>query len=99
MALTRRRKRVLFRGSLYGLLVVATVLAVFLADWEAIGRNFFNPEMMSELDREKYFSRLRKGGLGVHLIKKIMDVVEYTVSPGVKNCLTMVKYMNPARAR
>ena len=46
-------------------------------------------------DKDEYLMRLQKGGLGVHLIKKIMDVVEYTVSPGVKNCLKMVKYIRP----
>ncbi len=72
-------------------------VTIILTDMGEEG-NLFNPDALSELDREKYFTRLRKGGLGVHLIKKIMDVVEYTVSPGVKNCLTMVKYVKPARA-
>jgi len=52
----------------------------------------FNPEELSPLDKEEYLSNLSRGGLGVHLIKKIMDEVEYTVSPGVHNCLKMVKY-------
>ncbi len=57
----------------------------------------FNPETMSSFDKEEYLQRLTKGGLGVYLIKKIMDEVEYTVSPGVRNCLTMVKYAYPAK--
>lgn len=72
-------------------------ITIILTDMGEEG-SLFNPDILSDLDREKYFTRLRKGGLGVHLIKKIMDVVEYTVSPGVKNCLTMVKYVQPARA-
>ena len=59
----------------------------------------FNPEALSDVDKDEYLMRLQKGGLGVHLIKKIMDVVEYTVSPGVKNCLKMIKYIRPVTGR
>jgi len=52
----------------------------------------FNPDELSAVDKERYLQNLSRGGLGVHLIKKIMDEVEYTVSPGVQNCLRMVKY-------
>ncbi len=55
----------------------------------------FNPDDLSPVDKEEYLKTLSKGGLGVHIIKKIMDEVEYTVSPGVQNCLTMTKYTNP----
>ncbi len=52
----------------------------------------FNPDELSAVDKEKYLQNLSRGGLGVHLIKKIMDNVTYTVSPGVNNCLKMVKH-------
>jgi serine/threonine-protein kinase RsbW len=52
----------------------------------------FNPDDLSPVDKEEYLRNLSRGGLGVHLIKKIMDEVEYTVSPGVQNCLKMAKY-------
>ncbi len=52
----------------------------------------FNPELLNPVDKEKYLKVLTKGGLGVYLVKKIMDEVEYTVCPGISNCLTMVKY-------
>ncbi|MCP3926892.1 MAG: ATP-binding protein [Desulfobacterales bacterium] len=52
----------------------------------------FNPDELSIVDKEAYLSTLSRGGLGVHIIKKIMDEVEYTVVPGLHNCLTMVKY-------
>ncbi len=51
----------------------------------------FNPDELSDVDKEKYLQNLSRGGLGVHLIKEIMDEVEYTVSPGVQNCLKMIK--------
>ncbi len=57
----------------------------------------FNPEILSPPDKEEYFKRLTKGGLGVYLIRKIMDEVKYTVSPGISNCLTMVKYIRPKK--
>ncbi|MCG8635077.1 MAG: ATP-binding protein [Desulfobacterales bacterium] len=52
----------------------------------------FNIEELSPVDKEEYLRNLSRGGLGVHLIKKIMDEVKYTVSPGVHNCLHMVKH-------
>lgn len=55
----------------------------------------FNPDELSPVDKEEYLKTLSRGGLGVHIIKKIMDEVEYTVSPGVQNRLTMTKYTNP----
>ncbi|MBU2510148.1 ATP-binding protein [bacterium] len=57
----------------------------------------FNPNNLSPVDKEEYLQRLSKGGLGVYLIKKIMDEVEYTVVPGISNTLTMVKFASPAK--
>jgi len=51
----------------------------------------FSLDQLSNVDKDEYLRKLTKGGLGVHLIKKIMDEVEYTVSPGKYNCLSMVK--------
>jgi len=59
----------------------------------------FNPELLTPVDKERYLESLSKGGLGVYLIKKIMDEVEYVVSPGVRNCLTMVKYIYPNKSK
>lgn len=56
--------------------------------------HLFNPDKLSSYDKEKYLKTLSKGGLGVYIIKKIMDEVEYTVTPGKQNCLTMVKYLH-----
>jgi polar amino acid transport system permease protein len=49
MALTKRQKASLFRWALYGLMVAAVVVALLFADWESIGRIFFNPEIMAEM--------------------------------------------------
>lgn len=49
MALTNRQKRRITRGLLYGGLVAGALAALLLADWEAIQKNFFNVEIMSEM--------------------------------------------------
>ncbi len=49
MALNKRQKASLFRGSLYGLMVVVAVVALLFADWDAIQKNFFNTEIMAEM--------------------------------------------------
>lgn len=41
--------------------------------------------------RQGQLGELRAGGLGTHLMSKIMDVVEYT-RPGNRNQLRLVKY-------
>ncbi len=53
----------------------------------------FNLDELTPVDKEAYLKTLSRGGLGVHIIKKIMDEVEYTVSPGVHNSLKITKYV------
>lgn len=57
----------------------------------------FDLAALPPVDMQSYLSNLPKGGFGVHLIKKVMDRVDYSVSPGVDNCLTMVKYAKGKR--
>jgi polar amino acid transport system permease protein len=49
MALTRRQKTKLYIYSMYGLAAVIALAVGFLADWERIGRNFFNTEIIAEM--------------------------------------------------
>ena len=49
MALTNRQRKRLTRGALYAGIVAIGVAAVFLADWSAIQRNFFNAEIMADM--------------------------------------------------
>ena len=37
-------------------------------------------------------AELRVGGLGIYLMRSLMDEVDYEIKPGVKNKVTMVKY-------
>ncbi len=43
-------------------------------------------------DMKSYLAELRVGGLGIYLMKTLMDEVDYSSKPGVKNEVRMVKY-------
>lgn len=43
-------------------------------------------------DMKSYLAELRVGGLGIYLIKTLMDEVDYRSGPGGKNKVRMVKY-------
>jgi len=49
VALSKRQKKKLSRGLIYGGAVIAVLAALFLADWQAIQKNFFNTEIMREM--------------------------------------------------
>ena len=70
-------------------------LTILLIDEGEKGQSF-HPEVLPSVEKEKYLQQLSRGGLGVYLIKKIMDEVEYTVTPGSSNCLKLVKYVHPS---
>jgi serine/threonine-protein kinase RsbW len=44
-------------------------------------------------DMKTYIAELRVGGLGIFLMKTLMDEVEYHSKPGLKNEVRMVKYL------
>ncbi len=47
-------------------------------------------------DLREYFSQMRRGGLGIVLMRKIMDEVEYGSASDNRNLITLVKYRTPA---
>jgi serine/threonine-protein kinase RsbW len=51
----------------------------------------FDPRTASDVDIAAHVAAGRSGGLGVFLIRKIMDVVEYHHETGRHNRLTMIK--------
>jgi len=55
------------------------------------GRSF-NVEEIELPDMESYLAELRVGGLGIYLIKTLMDEVDYQSKSDGKNQVTMVKY-------
>jgi serine/threonine-protein kinase RsbW len=52
----------------------------------------FNFEELEMPDMKSYLAELRVGGLGIYLMKTLMDEVDYRSKPGVKNEVKMVKY-------
>ena len=56
------------------------------------GRSF-NPKRVDPLDIADNIQRGHQGGLGIFLMRQIMDEVEYTFREGIKNELRMVKYL------
>jgi serine/threonine-protein kinase RsbW len=52
----------------------------------------FNFNAVEVPDMKTYLAELRVGGLGIYLMKTLMDEVEYHSTPGRKNEVRMVKY-------
>ncbi len=59
----------------------------------------FNPSALPKPDLSKYIHEAKMGGLGIHLMKTLMDKVDYTFNPGIKNQVSMVKYLRNQTAR
>jgi serine/threonine-protein kinase RsbW len=51
----------------------------------------FDPSHMSDIDIQSHVAAGKAGGLGVFLMRKIMDQVDYQYQSGKKNQLTLVK--------
>lgn len=51
----------------------------------------FDPSQAGELQVEELIRQRKSGGLGLRLIRTIMDDVQYRIVPGEKNELRMVK--------
>jgi serine/threonine-protein kinase RsbW len=52
----------------------------------------FNPQKVPRPDMKEYLAKMRVGGLGIFLMKTLMDEVDYDIQPGKRNRLRMVKY-------
>ena len=51
----------------------------------------FDPGQIEQKELDKLVSLRKSGGLGMRLIKSLMDEVQYQMIPGQKNELRMVK--------
>ena len=51
----------------------------------------FDPTQVQQQDLKDLIAKRRTGGLGMRLIKTLMDEVHYEIEPGKKNELRMVK--------
>jgi serine/threonine-protein kinase RsbW len=52
----------------------------------------FDPNRMSDVDIKRHVEAGYHGGLGVFLMRRIMDVVDYRFENGKENTLSLVKY-------
>jgi len=58
----------------------------------------FDPSKLSRPDLQKYIHEAKMGGLGIHLMRTLMDEVNYEFQPGAKNQVALVKYFNKKSA-
>ncbi len=54
----------------------------------------FNPSDVQAPDMKEYLTHYRRGGLGIYLMKSLMDKVEYDIEPGKKNEVRLTKYLS-----
>ena len=54
----------------------------------------FNPDNVKLPDIGESIKKGRKGGLGLCLIKTLMDKVDFQIKPGTKNQVKMIKFIN-----
>jgi serine/threonine-protein kinase RsbW len=59
-------------------------------DIEDTGRGF-DPELIQPEELDELISKRKTGGLGMRLMKTLMDEVHYEIEPGKKNALHMMK--------
>jgi len=55
--------------------------------------NHFNPSLIPDPDIKQYHKQKKVGGLGMFLMKKLMDEVRYSTITGNKNKVELVKYL------
>lgn len=53
----------------------------------------FNPQGVVMPEMKEYLSHYKKGGLGMYLMKKLVDKVEYSIQPR-KNVVRLIKYLH-----
>jgi serine/threonine-protein kinase RsbW len=57
------------------------------------GKGFEVAELQKP-DLEKYVHESRSGGLGIHLMRSLMDEVNFRFHPGKRNEVSLIKYIN-----
>lgn len=61
--------------------------------------NAFNPSVARLPDLAQHLKHYRRGGLGVYLMRTLMDKVEYRYAPGKRNEVRLTKYLAPSESR
>lgn len=55
----------------------------------------FDPSVVQPPNMSEYLAQYRVGGLGIYLMRSLMDQVDYHIQPGIKNEVRMVKFLLP----
>ena len=53
----------------------------------------FDPDTVETPNIEKLMAQHRFGGFGLYIIKTVMDEVDFSIDPGVRNEVRMTKYL------
>ncbi len=56
----------------------------------------FDPSLIRTPDLKDHLGHKRRGGLGVYLMKRLMDKVEYNFIPGKRNEVRLIKFRSNA---
>ncbi len=59
----------------------------------------FDPNLITPPNMREYLTKFKRGGLGVYLMKTVMDKVEYDFKPGPVNRVRLTKYLPRANQR
>ena len=59
----------------------------------------FDPRDVPEVDMTEHVKAGKKGGLGIFLMRRIMDEINYSFKQGVHNELQMIKYVDGKDAK
>jgi len=54
----------------------------------------FDPSDLPKPDLKRYIHEAKMGGLGIHLMRTLMDEVKYNFNPGSRNQVSLVKYLS-----
>ncbi|HEY9897819.1 MAG TPA: ATP-binding protein [Pantanalinema sp.] len=57
----------------------------------------FDPMEIPPPNLDQHLAEFRVGGLGIFLMRSLMDHVDYHIQPGFKNEVRLVKYLSTAR--
>jgi len=53
----------------------------------------FDPQKVKKPEIEEYMRKMKRGGLGIYLIKELMDKVSFRIKAGVRNEVRMIKFL------
>jgi serine/threonine-protein kinase RsbW len=68
----------------------------FIIIYEHVGEKF-NPIEQQIVNVDNHFSKMKERGLGIYIMREMMDEIHYEYCEDKINKLTMVKYMNSGK--